>query len=226
MVLMGFSALAIMGSFAKGDSALDIFAGVASIVGAGGILVTAIYLGRLWLRWRVPIRVQFFLPKNVYARKEFPGAPTTETFCDSLNIGTGKYAIFVQITALTHVELSKTRFLLDEHDVARRPTDLGADYPGRWAQSKDPDWLGRQRFIDWNGEVRLSQEFGVPGVMPRGDTHLLNKIIEARAEWDGHIVIAVPIQGRFVRAKDYRLPLKVTKDRDDVPFLRLSGLDT
>jgi hypothetical protein len=202
-----------------------------SIVG-GGVAVIALLFGvglwvRYWLRWRKPVAVRFFLPKRSYARQTFPGALAEEETRKSLTIGPGTYRLMVQIKAKTRVEIHMVRFVLDEHDIATRPIDFGSDQPGRWHAAYHEDWLGRAQFRDWNDEIRLMEENGHPGLMPKGDTHILTKIIETRGDWSGRVMVGLPIHGRHTRSMWHPLQLTVSReDVDEARFLRVSGPDT
>lgn len=59
-----------------------------------------------------------------------------------------------------------------------------------------------------------------PGVVVRGNTYLITRLIETRGPWSGKVWINVELRGRFTRSQSFYLPLTVSDSRDDAPFLR------
>lgn len=214
-----------------GESNLDLADRWGSIIGgtvAVGVLVWAAAVAIVhWLRWLRPVTVRFFLPAATYALPRFPGAAERESTKKKLTIGHGTYRILVQIEAKTQVEISMARFLIDKENLRGRPIDCGSDHPGRWESDVEPDWLGRKQFRDWNGEIRLYEEAGPPGLMPKKDTHILAKVIETQGDWSGEIKIGLPIKGRHTKSMWHSLRLTVSSgEPDEAPFLKLPGPNT
>ena len=93
--------------------------------------------------------------------------------------------------------------------------------PSRHLRDHGVDYLGRNQYIDWNGELKTTEEFDFPREVTKGDTGYVVRVIETSGPWEGHVVVILGLRGRFARSKLYPLPFRVTDDgADDVPFLR------
>ena len=204
----------------SGDSGLTTLANVLSVFTAAVLVIGLVWGLRQWWRWRKPIRVTFLLPKTKYALRRFQGAPAAETHPKELSMGVGVYDVPIRVQAMTDMEIVQLRVAIHENDLGTRPVDLGR-VPSRWQYHTTADHLGRHRYVDWNGEVRLSQDFdSFPRVVPRGDNCLITHRIRTLGDWDGEIAIVMALRGRFTRSRVVSLPLHVSRYKDDVPFLR------
>lgn len=125
----------IVGSFAKGDSPLDIIVGAFAIAGvAAGSWWIVAYVRDRW-RWRTPVTVQYFLPQEHYEHKTFPGAAGEETVRDRLTLETsGVYELMVRLTARTDVTIDAAPRLNIHRDASREKPRVLKPVPSRFAE--------------------------------------------------------------------------------------------
>jgi hypothetical protein len=205
------------------DSTLTTVSSWFGIVGGALIVIGAAYVVYQWWRWRDPVRVTFLIPKAKYAEKRFEGAQETEQTPTSLTVGVGRYEVIIQVQEKLDLEILQARFILDEEGQGARPVIREAP-PSRFLRETAADYLGRHQYLDWNGELRTSEDFDFPREVLRDDTGVLTRIVETSGPWEGDIVIPLALRGsRFARPAHPRLRFKVDPDADEVPFLQASS---
>jgi hypothetical protein len=202
-----------------GDSGLSTVANAVGIFTGLVVLIGLITVFVQWLKWRDPVTVSFLLPKERYTLKTFPGAPKTEVTQDSLTIGTGSYDVMIQVRAMLDLDITQLRVLLDEGGDGERPRQLGV-VPSRLSQTISPDHRDRHRYVDWNGEVRVSEDFEWPRFVHEGDSCLVTQRLRTHGDWKGNLVVIVATRGgRFARSRTYKLPLVVEAGTEANQFL-------
>jgi hypothetical protein len=202
----------------NGDSGLTTAANWVGIVTGAIVLIGLLWVLWQWLQWRNPVSVHFLLPKAQYVLKSFPGAPTRETPTAALTIGIGAYDVLVQVKAKIDVEITQIRISLDEHGEGTRPRQLGV-VPSRLVHHISADHRGRHRYVDWNGEVRVSEDFEWPRFVHKDDTCLVTQRLRTSGYWRGVLIVGIGMRGeRFARSRTYKLPLTVDAT-NEVPYL-------
>jgi predicted ribosomally synthesized peptide with SipW-like signal peptide len=180
------------GSFAHGDSPLDILAAAASVVGAVGVVGTLAYFASRWWSGRKPITVTYVAPD--------------ETPLNELTLpANAENDVLFRITAKTDVEIRNPRIRLEsEGDSANEPLHEGR-MPPRFAESMPPNAQGQAQYRDTFGAVRLVSEHGqFPQIVPQGHTCHFQERIVTRGPWFGYAYVTVTVAGRDGRfAKNY-----------------------
>ncbi len=205
------------------------------------VVVAVLLLLWNWLRWRNwawwkdvsfaklvaalrlggPIEVAFLLPKRQYHDKTFPVAGHEEKPVDSLTVGIGTYDLTVRIKANTEVTIEQIRLAIHETGgIGTRPIHRGI-VPSRFLKHWTPDFQGRSRYVDWNGEVKVAEDFmAYPRLVNKGDHVLVTMRVRTQGDWDGAVAVILMIKGHFTRSQVVRLPLCVSRHGDEVPYLK------
>jgi hypothetical protein len=202
------------------DTGLTTAANWVGIVTGAIVFAGLLWVFWQWLRWRNPVSVRFLIPRAQYVLKTFPGAPSKETSRRALTIGVGAYDVIVEVKAKIDLDITQIRVLLDERGEGARPRQLGV-VPSRLSQQITADHRGRHRYVDWNGEVKVSEDFEWPRFVHKDDTCLVTQRLRTFGDWAGTLVVVIGMRGeRFARSRTYKLDLAVSEERNEAPYLQ------
>ena len=186
-------------------------------------LLVAYLLGKLMKWWIMhnPLKASYLIPRRDYREALFEGAGVEEQTRDSLSVGVGNYRVMHLIKAKREIDIGPIVLRLKGPEKNKpRPDGVANPYIVDDAPryGSQPEYPEHTEYRNWNGEI-----YPLPDKWPRhllsGDDWYIGNKIETFGDWDGEIILTLPIHGWKTIQKGFRLCVVEGELKDDIPFL-------